>query len=164
MITLLWVSGILAYLGIGFTTFKTLYAVRRSRLLVTLEKATKRRNLAHAKFNQIDKASRSMYSTAWQNADRERDLANKAYQDAVDSKRTNDPLATIFAIPGWPLLALAYAFIQGYKFVKWLMFRGDMDRGAKRRAEKILAPWREEQERKEVEAKLVEVAKKEGLL
>jgi hypothetical protein len=156
----MWISVILGYLVIGFTVFKMLYAKWRGNLLAKARTARTELDLAREAVNNTSSTDLESHA-AWAAAsDRHRDASRRS--SAYDRKVIENFHLTGSAFVGalWPIALVTLIAIGLGLLIKVTLFRGGLDRGAQRQADRIVARERAALEQKRREAELIALGRK----
>jgi len=155
----MWAIVTLGYLAIGFIAFKVLYAKWRGDALADLIRA--KAELALAKEAMDNAPYLDSAYDAWRSAT-ERHSEAKSFSRACNRKVLNNKHlpVSIFAGSLWPLTLVVFIAIGLGLLIKVTLFRGGLDKGAWRRADRIAARERAALEQKRREAELIALGRK----
>lgn len=157
-----------SYLAIGLVTFKLAYFFNRSKDLAKLDLAKLELEKARIQLdeNPYKEAHVSDGSyDRWRDAESRCSTAQRALRAAHEEVDSNVALSMTSVIAAvWPLSLVVITVIGLWKIFKFILFAGGMDRAARKRALKLTADKRAQHEKEKEEARLLEVAKAEGLI
>lgn len=139
-----WYIGILSYMTVGFLTFRGRYARRMAKALFDLHKAKQD--------YEADKKRNRGYASPG------------AEYRLGDAKRRANRENQIFDSIPMAIFWFVYIFAWLGKLVYKVLFRGDIDRAAKKRSQKLIADYNRVQELEAENERLMNLAKQEGLI
>lgn len=139
-----WYISILSYAAIGFGTFRVRYTKRMAKALFDLYRAK-------ADYEEDKKRNKGYASPG----------AEYRVSDAKRRARSDNHMPDSIALG---IFWFVYIFIWLAKLAYWVLFRGDVNKAARQRSQKLIAEHKRIQDLEAENARLMKLAEEEGLI